>query len=228
MNPVKPIDALAAGSLFTRLNEADRARIVARMRPVRFEPGQLIFSRGDPGNGLYLVLSGRVRLSVLTSDGRELSLAHATDGAIFGEIASLDGGERTADATAITRIEALMLPQAALASLLREVPAIAEAIVHFLCSRLRETDQKLEAVALHPIEVRLARLILSLVEAKGQTGETAEIELGMSQSEVSLLIGASRPKVNAAFQLLEAEGAFVKTGQVLRCRIPALRRLAAG
>lgn len=224
-----PLDGLARSALFGGLSDVDRAHILALMRPVEFAAGQLIFSRGDAGNGLYLVLSGRVRLSVLTADGRELSFAHATSGSIFGEIAGLDGGERTADATAIAKVKALMLSQRALTSVIAAHPRVAEAAVRFLCSRLRETDQKLEALALHPIEVRLARLLLSLTDAAapGAAKGKVSIELGMSQSEVGLLIGASRPKVNAAFALLEADGAFSRDGAKLICHIGALARSSA-
>ncbi|MEI9900169.1 MAG: cyclic nucleotide-binding domain-containing protein [Hyphomicrobium sp.] len=79
------------------------------MREVAFEPSQVIFTRGDAGREIYLVVSGRVRISVLTAEGRELSFAHAEPGAIFGEIAMLDGGPRSADATAVNKVSALCL-----------------------------------------------------------------------------------------------------------------------
>ena len=97
------VELLGRSALFGSLSEADRAAIAGRMRRVQFEPDQMIFSRGDPGREIYLVIQGRIRLSVLSSDGRELSLDHAAPGGIFGEIATLDGGERTAGATAITK-----------------------------------------------------------------------------------------------------------------------------
>ncbi len=228
----KPQDSvlqyLKTSALFEVLSDDDRAYILGLMRPVEFAPGQLIFSRGDAGNGLYVVDSGRVRLSIITQDGRELSLAHATTGSVFGEIACLDGRERTADATAISPVKAFFLSQTAFNTAMRTKPQIALSAVRFLCARLRETDQKLEAVALHPIEVRLARLVKSMVEASAQAPikGKARLELGMSQSEIGLLIGASRPKVNAAFALLEAEGAFQRDGQTLICSIANLERSA--
>ena len=105
------VDLLARTALFGSLDQQDRAAIVARMRRVQFEPDQMIFSRGDPGRDLYLVLEGRIRLSVLSSEGRELSFDHAGPGHVFGEIATLDGGERTAGATAIGRVQAMALRQ---------------------------------------------------------------------------------------------------------------------
>ena len=158
------VDLLGKSALFGTLTDADRTAIAARMRRVDFEPDQMIFSRGDPGREIYLVLEGRIRLSILSSDGRELSFAHAGPGNIFGEIATLDGGERTAGATAISRVQAMALPQRAMLELIENNPKVAKAAIHFLCTRLRETDQRLEAIALHRIEVRLARLMLSALK----------------------------------------------------------------
>ena len=118
MEPQAIVELLGKTALFGSLPEADRAAIAGRMRRVQFEADQMIFSRGDPGREIYLVLEGRIRLSILSSDGRELSFAHAGPGSIFGEIATLDGGERTAGATAISRVSAMALPQRAMTELI--------------------------------------------------------------------------------------------------------------
>src|SRR5262249_53410696 len=190
-------DLLSKSALFGSLPDPDRAAIANRMRRVEFTPDQMIFSRGDPGREIYLVLEGRIRLSILSSDGRELSFAHAGPGSIFGEIATLDGGERTAGATAISRVKAMALPQRAVLELIENNPKVAMAAIHFLCTRLRETDQRLQPIALHRIEVRLARLLLSALRLASPTakGESGPLELGMSQGELALSLGASRPKV---------------------------------
>ena len=221
-------DMLGKTELFGPLSEADRATIAGRMRRVEFTPDQMIFSRGDPGREIYLVVEGRIRLSILSSDGRELSFAHAGPGSIFGEIATLDGGERTAGATAISRVKAMTLPQRALLDLVESNAKLAGAAIRFLCARLRETDQRLEAIALHRIEVRLARLILSALKARpaAAKGQKAPLDLGMSQSELALLIGASRPKVNIALTMLEEMGAITRAGAVLSCDVGVLETIA--
>ena len=222
------VDLLGKSDLFGSLAEPDRTAIAARMRRVDFDPDQMIFSRGDPGREIYLVLEGRIRLSILSSDGRELSFAHAGPGSIFGEIATLDGGERTAGATAISRVQAMALPQRAMLELIENNPKVAKAAIHFLCLRLRETDQRLEAIALHRIEVRLARLMLSALklQSPGATGQNVALDLGMSQGELALLIGASRPKVNIALTMLEDMGAIARTGSKLSCDTEVLQNIA--
>jgi CRP-like cAMP-binding protein len=229
MEPKAIVDMLGQTALFGSLTEADRTATASRMRRVQFEPDQMIFSRGDPGREIYLVLEGRIRLSVLSSDGRELSLDHASPGSIFGEIATLDGGERTAGATAISRVQAMVLSQRAMMELIEGNPHVAVAAIKFLCTRLRETDQRLEAIALHRIEVRLARLMLSALRDQGkdlEEGESVPLNLGMSQGELALLIGASRPKVNVALTALEDMGAITRAGSGFTCDVEVLRSVA--
>lgn len=191
------IELLGRTALFCSLSETDRQAIAVRMRRVQFEPNQTIFLRGDPGRDVYLVIEGRIRLSVLSGDGRELSLDHATPGRIFGEIAALDGRERTAAATAITRVEVMALSPEALRESVESNPNVAMATIRFLCLRLRDTDQRLEAIALHRIEVRLARLMLSALKLESPVakGKSVPLDLGISQGELALLVGASRPRV---------------------------------
>jgi CRP-like cAMP-binding protein len=222
------VELLGKTALFGSLSEADRATVASRMRRVQFETDQMIFSRGDPGREIYLVLEGKIRLSILSSDGRELSFAHAGPGSIFGEIATLDGGERTAGATAISRVDAMALPQRAMLELIESHPKVATAAIHFLCGRLRETDQRLEAIALHRIEVRLARLILSALrlQTPPAQGKAVTFDLGMSQGELALLIGASRPKVNIALTMLEEMGAITRVGTQLKCDTAVLESIA--
>lgn len=225
--PASPetIEWLARTAMFAPLAEADRRAIADEMRETAFVAGQVIFGRGDEGRDIYLVTKGRVRLSILTAEGRELSFAHAEPGTVFGEIAMLDGGPRTADATAVTKGAALTLSKAAFQRLAETRPQMIEAAIRFLCRRLREADQQLEAIALYPIEVRLARFFLAAARQKG-TGKTVPVDLDMSQSELALLIGASRPKVNTALSLLESNGALERADGKFVCVIEELQAIA--
>lgn len=222
------LDMLVRTALFGSLEEADLKAVAQEMRPSNYEANQAIFARGDPGRDIYLVKSGRVRLSVLTSEGRELSFAHAEPGHIFGEIAVLDGGMRTADATAVTKVQAATLSKGALMRLIETRPVVREGVIKFLCNRVREADQQLEGIALYPIEVRLARLFLTTARQKGgaNAGAKVVLDLPISQSELALLIGASRPKVNAALQALQDTGAIEKNDTRFTCDIDALEDIA--
>jgi CRP/FNR family transcriptional regulator, cyclic AMP receptor protein len=230
MTTNRPVAAMLGRTiLFKSLPERDRLLIARQMTPATFGTDQLIFARGDPGNDIYLVLKGRVRLSVFALDGRMLSFKHAEAGDIFGEIGPLDGGARTADATALTQVEAMSLQRGKFNALLEGNPRVARATIKFLCARLRETSDLAEGIALHPIEMRLARFLLSaLKRQRSDTGSAhSSIELGITQGELALLIGASRQKVNAALHALEELGAIRRNRTRLICDEVALLRAAA-
>lgn len=218
------VKLLAKSKLFGGLPAETQAKIAQQMRPVSFSSGQQIFSRGDPGTELYLLLDGRVRLSIISLEGRELAFTHSSPGDIFGEIATLDGGARTADATAVSAVKALILSKPQINTLVETSPPFAKAAIDLLCLRLRESDQQLEVIALHRIEVRLARYLLSLV--RQQYGDkppaSPKIALGISQGELALVLGASRPKVNAALMMLEDTGAVARDGDKYACNIDEL------
>jgi len=220
---------LGKTALFGSLAQADRMTVAGQMRKTAFNHGQTIFARGDPGGDVYLVVEGSVRLSVFSSDGRALSFKHANAGEIFGEIATLDGGARSADAIALTHVEVMTLARARLNNLIETNPRVAQAAIAFLCRRLRETSEQSEAIALHPIEVRLARFFLSRCKQHEEGGgaNKSTFDLGMSQSELALLVGASRQKVNAALALLQEAGAVKRSGNRVACNVAKLQRLAA-
>jgi CRP/FNR family transcriptional regulator, cyclic AMP receptor protein len=221
---------LGKTALFGALERDDRVAVARQMHRAAFDPGQTIFGRGDAGGDVYLVAKGRVRLSIFSFDGRLLSFKHADAGDIFGEIAALDGGARTADAIALTRVEARTLAPEQLNRLIESNPRVARAAIACLCRRLRDTSEQVEAIALHPVEVRLARFLLSrlrLREGGEPPDSLAILDLGMSQSELASLIGASRQKVNAALALLEGAGAIERSRTHLACNTARLAQIAA-
>lgn len=221
-------DLLGRVALFGALDADGRAAVAQELREVSYDAGQVIFSRGDAGAELYIVAKGRVRLSVLTADGKELSFAHAEAPSVFGELAVFDGRPRSADATAVGKVQALSLSKAAFGRLMASTPAVALAAIKFLSQRLRDADEQLEAIALHPIEGRLARFFLAQARQKDPSGaqDRVTLTLPISQSELALLVGASRPKVNAALAVLEADGSITRKGQDVICDVDSLGAIA--
>jgi CRP/FNR family cyclic AMP-dependent transcriptional regulator len=220
---------LGRTDLFGPLSEEDRGAVAAQMREATYGSSQLIFSRGDSAEEMHLVVEGRVRLSVLSAEGRVLSFNHANRGDIFGEIATLDGQARTADATALTQVITMTLTRASLWRLMEAKSLLAHAAVAFLCRRLRATSEQIEAIALHTIEMRLARFLLAALALRGQ-GEAGmqpiALDLGMSQTELGLLLGASRSKVNEAMAALEQVGAVHRSEGRVACNQRALQDVA--
>ena len=209
---------LAGTKLFGTLAADELTVCAERFREIRFAKGEMLFARGDPGTHLYVVAEGQVRLAIATSEGRELSFQVAGAGDLFGEIAVLDGRSRSAEATALTAIAAFSLERNDFQRLRSANPAISNAVIAYLCERLREVSDKLETIALYPLEVRLARFLLTALKGRPDSpGRRLPLELRFSQSELALLLGASRPKINGALGALESAGAIGRTSDRLFC-----------
>lgn len=221
------VELLKGASLFSAFAADDLAACAVSFREARFAKGEIIFARGDPGAHLYIVAEGQVRLAIATSEGRELSFEIVESGALFGEIAALDGQPRSAEATALAPTSLYALPRGDLLRLREKSPAISEAIIAFLCARLRNVSDRLEAVALYPLDARLARfLLLAIGDRQAPPGRRVPLELRYSQSEMAQLLGASRPKINAALGVLETLGAIGRTSDRLFCDRAKLTQIA--
>jgi len=227
VSPAKAEDALASLELFAGVTPAVLANLAAAMRERALTSGELLSGRGDAGDRLFVVLAGRLRVSVLTSEGRELSMRIAGPGEMVGEIAVFDGGVRTTDMTAIEPARVSALPAEAFFKALALHPEIACNALRMLCRRLRDTTEQLESIALYPIEQRLARLLLlSLDGAEATPGRRAEVALNLSQTEIAQLLGATRSKVNVALGKLEAAGALRRTPDRVFCYRDKLMRIS--
>jgi CRP/FNR family transcriptional regulator, cyclic AMP receptor protein len=212
------IGLLAKTEFFKDLPTDDLAVCASKFRELRLNRGQLLFERGDVGNHLYLVVEGQLRLAIATADGRELSFQIAVAGDLVGEIAVLDGGSRSAEATALTPVVLGAIERHSFRELWSAHPSISSAVVNFLCRRLRDVSDRLEGIALYPLEVRLARfLLVALADRQPPPGRRLALELGFSQGELAMLLGASRPKINAALGALETAGAIGRTSDRLFC-----------
>src|SRR5262245_16926107 len=221
------VQLLAKAEIFADLGADDRAVCARKFHEVRFAKGQILFGRGDVGTHLYLVAEGQVRLAIATSEGRELSFQIATVGDLIGEIAVLDGGPRSAEATALTAVTTYALERNAFRELWSAHPGVAGAVISFLCWRLRDASDRLEAIALYPLEVRLARfLLVALAGRQAPPGRRVPLELGFTQGELAMLLGASRPKINLALGMLETTGTIKRTSDRLFCDPAKLASIA--
>lgn len=184
-------------ALLRKLNSADQDALVAQARLRKFEAGDTIFSIGSRVDSMMAVLSGNVKISVSSPDGREALLAILHPGEVFGEIALLDGKERSADATAMTACELAVLNRRDVLAVLDSNPASWRAFVEVLCARLRQTDRHLAEVALLPIPARLAMAVLR-VNLERELASSVQVRI--SQRELAGLIGASRESVNKSLR----------------------------
>lgn len=188
---------LADHWLFESLSEAERGRLVRQLRQRRYAANQPIFRKGDAGTAMMAVTSGQVKISADSVDGRSVVLNIINTGEIFGEIALLDGRERTADATALGDTELLVLERRDFLPLVERHPRLARKLLEVLCHRLRRTSEQIEDQLFLVRPVRLAKALLRLADDYGaETADGITIDIKLSQGELGNLTGLTRESIN--------------------------------
>jgi CRP/FNR family transcriptional regulator, cyclic AMP receptor protein len=203
--------------LFRGLKDDERNALFSRIRIRSFTPGETIFLMGSPGDTMMAVLTGNVRISVPSQEGRELLLAILFPGEVFGEIALLDGKQRTADATAMTKCSLAMLERREVLTFFERYPSAWLNIVNVLCERLRKTDEHLSEVAFLQLPARLAKALLRGISVDdGQTvGAQQANQIQLSQRELGNLVGAARESVNKCLRGWQDDGIITIKGSVI-------------
>jgi CRP/FNR family transcriptional regulator, cyclic AMP receptor protein len=180
--------------LFRDLDPDERSILFARVRVRSYAAGETIFLMGSEGDSLMAVLSGTVRISVPSPDGKEIVLAIIQPREVFGEIALLDGKERTADARAIGPCSLAILERRDVLSFLKDHTKVWPKLVDVLCERLRHTDQHIAEIALLELPTRLAKTLLRFASQEATARGALKVEL--SQRELGNICGASRESIN--------------------------------
>jgi CRP/FNR family transcriptional regulator, cyclic AMP receptor protein len=168
----------------------ERLASYAAMRS--FERGETVFVKNDPGNSLYAVCSGTVKISAPSAEGKDAVFNMIGEGEIFGEIALLDGRPRTADAIAATDCALMVIERRDFIDLVRTQPEIALKLMEVLCARLRHTSEQVEDVLFLDLPARLAKTLLHLSHAAQKQGG----DITLTQREIGQMIGMSRESTN--------------------------------
>ncbi|MFZ8910542.1 MAG: Crp/Fnr family transcriptional regulator [Candidatus Nanopelagicales bacterium] len=192
-------DALMQAPLFSALDAEAAAALRASMTEKRVPRSGIIFSEGEPGDRMYVVLDGKVKLGQTSPDGRESLLAVLGPGEVFGELSLFDPGPRTATATAITDTVVVGLGHGDLRPWLTGRPEVAEALLQALAQRLRRTNEALADLVFSDVPGRVAKQLLDLADKFGQPGpDGVLVHHDLTQEELAQLVGASRETVNKA------------------------------
>jgi len=156
--------------------------------------GAALFAKGDPGLSLYAVISGSVKMSISSADGRNAILNIIGPGEIFGEMALLDGGARSADAIANSNCELFVIDRREFIPFVKSQPALAMKFIELLCERLRRTSDQVEQIILQNLPGRLASALLRLSEKHkfAPQGRT----IAITQQEISEMVGMTRESIN--------------------------------
>ncbi len=185
--------------LFAGLDQESAESLIAQMTTTHMERGDILFHEGDPGDRLYVLGEGKIKLGQSSPDGRENILAVLGPGEMFGELSLFDPGPRTATATAVAETQVLALSTEQLREYLSGRPQVALTLLAALARRLRRTNESLADLVFNDVPGRVAKALLDLASRFGRpVEEGVMVSHDLTQEELAKLVGASRETVNKA------------------------------
>jgi CRP/FNR family transcriptional regulator, cyclic AMP receptor protein len=190
-------EILARAAIFWGVEPDAVVAFPKQLHPVGFRRGHVIFTEGDPGHGMYIILSGKVKIGRYSPDGRENLLSILGPADMFGELSVFDPGPRTSNATAVTEVRAVAIDRDALRAWVAEHPAVTEQLLTVLARRLRHTSSDITDQMLTDVAGRVAKRLLQLAQRFGVLEHGAlRVTHDLTQEEIAGLIGSSRETVS--------------------------------
>lgn len=188
---------LATIPIFSNLQPDELGQMASKLRRHGYQRGEVIFHQDDPADRMHIILDGTVRISISSEDGREKDLALLQQGDNFGEMALLDGSNRSATATAVEPTQTLALYRQDFMDFLKEHPEVIAKTTSLLTQRLRNVNQMLGNLAFLDVPTRLAKQLLDLADNYAEDpASQAPIEVPLGQDDLARLVGASRETVS--------------------------------
>lgn len=218
------LSVLRKQPIFSDLDPEALDQLCRYAKHTTLKRGTTIVSKGDPGNSLIVVISGTIKISVSSPDGRSAILNLIGPGEIFGEVAVLDGKARTADATANSNCEIYVIDRRDFIPFVRSQPALAMKFIELLCTRLRWTSDQVEEVILQNLPGRLASALLRLTEKHklAPAGRT----IAITQQEISEMVGMTRESINKQLRAWAARNwVRLEHGAIVVLDVASLREL---
>lgn len=190
--------ALKKVPFFASLSQEEITTLADKLVPRRFNTSQIIFHLGDPGGLLYIIISGKIKISHSTAEGQEAVLAILGAGDFFGELALLDDGPRSATAEAIEPTETMTLHREEFIRFLNHNPAFAYHVMNTLARRIRNLNDQISDIFFLDLNGRLARALLNLAEQHGRptSGGGILIDMPLTQTDLAEMTGATRVSIN--------------------------------
>ena len=223
---IQPIvKVLAETPMFRMLGDNGIAATARAGLVRRYRPGHFVFHQGDPGDRLYAVIDGLVKVVFATERGDEIVLNTLGRAATFGETAMLDGAPRSASIVAVEASRLFSLSRDQVIRLMQRHPALIDEFLQALGRLVRGLTERAADSAFLDLTGRLAKLLLQLASKHGESNG-AVLDRGLTQSDLAALIGGSRPAVNRALQRLDSRGLIAMKGRTIVLRdTRGLRRL---
>jgi len=213
--------------LFGTLRLDELSELLSSARTSQYRKGSPIFAKGAPGTSLKAILSGTVRISSTSVDGRDIIYALLLAGETFGEIALFSGGTRTADATAESDCKLLAINRSSFTAFLTRHPEVSMRLLGILACRLRDKDIQLEDILFSNLRSRLARLLLEEVATtQSRGGSGAGLRRRISPTEVAARLGSARESVSRQLNAWRKVGMLrIDNGLITICDIEAFQEL---
>jgi CRP/FNR family transcriptional regulator, cyclic AMP receptor protein len=202
----EPTDLLARVPLFSELSRDELERISSVAIPRAFPKNVRVFHEGDTTDACYIVRTGDLRVTREHSDGRAIALATLGPGDIFGELAMLDGGSRSASVETITECELLALPAIDVRRVIAEHGDIAAKLIIAITRRLRETNERVARQSFQTVPSRVAGVLAQLIAEEAIPEDRQGITVRMTQADLAQLAGTSRESVSRFLATLERAG----------------------
>lgn len=202
------VEALRSVPFFAGLDSDALGRVAAGMRSRRFRRGEVIFHVGDPGDALFIIVSGEVKISLPSEAGEEAILVRLQPGDVFGELALLDGAPRSATATALNAAETVVLPRDRFRELIASEPAVRDTLLASLASELRRLTTHVEELHFLDITGRLAACLVRLASDGGTPLADGAIRLrtSLTQGDLASMVGSTRQSVNKLLGQFASDG----------------------
>ena len=222
-------ELLASVSIFSSLNEKELDLLLQATTTKRLEAKEVLFRKGDPGNQLYGILSGSLKVMVIGSDGKDVIFTLMGPGEIIGEIALLDMEERSASAVAVETTELLTLHRRELIPFLEGHPRAAIGLASVLAAMVRRLSERAEDHQTMPLAGRIAKRLLSLAEQHGKRPIVGgPVEVRLPQQDLADLVGTTRESVNKQLRIWSEAGVIeIGRGRVVLKKTEALEAILA-
>lgn len=195
---IAPIDVLRTVPLFRHLSDPEAQALAGLLRERQFHRGAVIVTQGDPGDAMFLIAQGQVKVAVFAEDGREVILSVLASSGFFGEMALLDDEPRSAHVIAMTDATLLQLRREDFQARLRASPELGVALLKELTRRLRRADETIASMALLDVNGRIAHLLLEL--AREEDGR--RITRKLTHATIAQMVGSSRETVSRTMRSL--------------------------
>ncbi|MGL6284081.1 MAG: Crp/Fnr family transcriptional regulator [Microcoleaceae cyanobacterium] len=222
-------DFLANTTMFQGLNSEYLVALANIAIAQNYQKGETIFLQGEPGRGFFMIVTGRVKVFKVSSEGKEQILHIFQDGEHFAELPAFDGQCFPASAVALEKSFLLFFPRQTFLGLLAEQPNLAINLLKVFARYLRKFAQLIEDLSLKEVPGRLAAYLLDVSQSSDHRGKTvSEIHLNITKTQLAALLGTIPETLSRVFSKMSQDGLIDIDGNVIKILNPAGLRVLAG